>query len=132
MPTLNQIQQIHDELGSANTLASYLNALRSIGVLKCTSFVRDGHSEYHCLDDEILVSEPVHETFVVSDKVDEKQFLTTMSLAAKGKIDYIEMSKKLTESGIERWIFDTKDLTIVYISKAGDIVQKENVKNASV
>jgi uncharacterized protein YbcV (DUF1398 family) len=131
MPTLDQIQKIHDELGNSNTLASYLHALRSIGVLQYTSFISDGHSEYFCLNDEMVVSKAVHETFTVSDNVDNKQFLSVMSLTTEGKIGYIEMSKKLADSGIKGWVFDTKDLTISYIDKAGAIIYQELVGDAS-
>jgi|GEM_PF-2442078 len=129
MPTLDQIRKIHDELGNADTLASYLRALRSVGVSKYASFVSDGHSEYACTDSEALVSEAVHEPFTVADKADKNQFLAVMGLTENGKIGYVEMSKRLADSGIERWMFDTKELTISYLDKAGNIIHKESVED---
>lgn len=130
MPTLEQVQKIHNELGHANTLGSYLQALRSIGVTKYASYVSDGHSEYYCFNGETLVSDAVHESFIVSDEVDKKSFLTTLDLSKKGKIGYVEMSKRLADSGIERWVFNTKELTISYLDKAGTVLQKESVHDA--
>jgi uncharacterized protein DUF1398 len=46
MFTLEQINNIHDRLGNAETLLQYLEALRNIGVNKYDSFIADGHSEY--------------------------------------------------------------------------------------
>lgn len=129
MPTLDQIQKIHDELGHKNTVGSYLRALNSIGVTNYSSYISDGHSEYYCTDGELLVSDAVHEVFAVADKADKKQFLVIKDSAEQGKIGYIEMSKGFAESGIERWLFDTKALTISYLDKAGNTIHKESVQD---
>ena len=46
MFTLEQINDIHDRLGNAETLPQYLEALKNIGVVKYDSYIVDGHSEY--------------------------------------------------------------------------------------
>jgi uncharacterized protein YbcV (DUF1398 family) len=129
MPILDQIRKIHDELGNVETLASYLKALRAVGVSTYASFVSDGHSEYVCLDGETLILEAVHETFIVADKADKEQFAATMDLTESGKLGYVEMSKRLADSGIERWMFDTKELTISYLDKAENIIRKESIQD---
>ena len=56
MFTFEQINDIHDRLGNAETLAQYLEALKNIGVDKYDSFITDGHSEYFGKDgNEMLV-----------------------------------------------------------------------------
>ena len=58
MFTLDQINNIHDSLGNAETLAQYLEALKDIGVDKYDSFITDGHSEYFGKDGHKVISPP--------------------------------------------------------------------------
>lgn len=129
MPTLDQIQKIHDELGSKNTVGSYLRALNSIGVTHYSSYINDGHSEYHCTDGKTLISDAVHELYEVADKADKRQFFATKESAEQGKIGYFDMSKGFAQSGIERWAFDTQKLTISYLDKADNVIHKESVQD---
>ena len=46
MFTLEQINQIHDRLGRAESLAQYVKALNALGVETYDSYIMDGHSEY--------------------------------------------------------------------------------------
>jgi len=61
MFTLEQINHIHDQLGNAETLSEYLEALKKIGVETYDSFITDGHSEYFGKSGHKVVSPPVHE-----------------------------------------------------------------------
>jgi hypothetical protein len=46
MFTLEQINEIHDRLGRAESLAQYVKALNALGVETYDSYIMDGHSEY--------------------------------------------------------------------------------------
>ena len=67
MFTFEQINDIHDRLGNAETLAQYLEALKNIGVDKYDSFVTDGHSEYFGKDGHKVVSAHVYEKLSVAE-----------------------------------------------------------------
>ncbi len=127
MPTLEQIERIHQKYGSAKTLGEYLRTLRAVGVIWYDSFIRDGHSEYFCDGNEQLVSGAVHKEFAVADIVNEKLFLHALDLHTQGKTDYMTMVKGLADSGVERWRFDTGALTITYFDKAGNSLLHETV-----
>jgi uncharacterized protein YbcV (DUF1398 family) len=45
-----------------------------------------------------------------------------VDLHNQGKTSYLEMSKGLAESGIEKWIFDTNRMTIAYYDREGNEV----------
>lgn len=127
MPTLQQIEQIHEKYGSAKTLAEYLKALRAIGVLWYDSFIQDGHSEYFCEGNVVLLSDAIHKEFAVAGTVDKDQFLHALELHAQGKTGYLAMVEGLARSGVERWRFDTAALTITYFDKANNSLLRENI-----
>lgn len=127
VPTLDQIQKIHDKLGKKSTLTSYLRALHNIGVAQYVSFIIDGHSEYFCVNGEVLISDPIYDQLVIASKSDKQKFLTIMDRANSGKIGYMKMCKQFAGSGIDRWIFDTGKLTISYLDVHGQVIYRETV-----
>jgi len=51
----------------------------------------------------------------------------SVDLHHQGKTTYLEMSKGLAESGIEKWIFDTNRMTIAYYDREGNKVLVEAI-----
>ena len=79
----------------------------------------DGHSEYYGNDNQKVVSPPVHEKFTIAKTSSREGLLRHLNLHNQGKTNYVEMSKGLAESGIEKWTFDTSKMTITYYDKDG-------------
>jgi uncharacterized protein YbcV (DUF1398 family) len=127
MFTLEQITDIHDREGGRETLASYLQALRGIGVETYSSYVTDGHSEYFGVAGHQLIGPAFHESFDIADTCDRSRFLQYMQQVEQGGVGYVEMSKALADLGIEKWEFDTERSTITYFDKAGNVLLAEKV-----
>ncbi len=119
MFTLDEINDIHERLGRQATLPQYLQGLKSIGVAKYDSFITDGHSEYYSVDNQKVVSPPGHEKLTIAKTSNREGLLKHLNLHNQGKTNYLEMSKGLADSGIEKWTFDTSKMTIAYIDIDG-------------
>jgi uncharacterized protein YbcV (DUF1398 family) len=128
MFTLGQIHEIHDRLGNAETLTQYLQVLKAIGVEKCDSFVTDGHSEYLGKNNQKVVSPQAHEILTVAKRSNREKLIEHLDLHNQRKTNYLEMSKGLADSGVEKWTFDTNNLTITYCDKAGNELFTEAIK----
>ena len=128
MFTLEQINNIYDRSGKAETLSQYLEALRNIGVDKCDSFITDGHSEYFGKGGHKVVSHPVHEKLRVAETSNRESFLRHLNLHSQRKTNYLEMSKGLADCGIEKWTFDTNKMTITYYDKDGNEMRVEPIE----
>jgi uncharacterized protein YbcV (DUF1398 family) len=127
MFTLEQINHIHNRLGNAETLAQYLEALKNIGVDRYDSYITDGHSEYFGQGGHKVVSPPVHEKFSVAQTSDRESFRKHLDLHSQGKTTYLEMSKGLADSGIEKWTFDTNKMTIAYYDREDNEILVEAI-----
>jgi uncharacterized protein YbcV (DUF1398 family) len=114
MFTLEQINEIHDRLGRAESFAQYVKALNAIGVETYDSYIMDGHSEYFDKSGHTVISPPAHEMLTIADTSDKEQFLKHLDLHNQGKTSYLEMSKGLADSGIEKWTVDTKNMTMTF------------------
>lgn len=127
MFTIKQINEIHDRFGAAETLSAYLRALSAIGVQKYDSYLEDGHSEYFGRDGDTVVSQPVHNKYIIASTSDQESFLRHLNQHQEGDISYLEMSEGLAKSGAEKWTFDTGKMTLTYYSRSGDIMLIENI-----
>jgi uncharacterized protein YbcV (DUF1398 family) len=119
MFTFDQINDVHDQFGKANTLFQYAQALNALGVIYVNSYVTDGRSEYFGKDGYVVKSPTHHKTFTVAEKSSEETFHKYMQLAKEGQLGYVKMSKGFAESGVEMWRIDTEKATLTYYDKSG-------------
>jgi hypothetical protein len=54
--TIDQINEIHDRLGTMERFSDYVRALGAIGVERYDSYLTDGHSEYFAEDGRSVTS----------------------------------------------------------------------------
>ncbi len=120
MFTIDQINEIHGRLDGAKTLLQYVQAIEAIGVVRADSYVSDGHSEYFSEDGQKVESSPVHDVLSVSQTSSGQSLLQQLRLHDEGKTSYLEMSKGLAESGIEKWVINTLELTMSFYDAGGN------------
>ena len=119
MFTIEQINDLHDRLGSAKTFPEYVRALKAIGVERGDSYLADGHSEYFGQGGHSVVSPPLHEVLVVAETSQRGTFLEHLGRHERSETTYFEMSRGLAQSGIEKWTVDTGKMTMTFYDKAG-------------
>lgn len=112
--TLEQIQDLHDRLGNAETLSDYVRSLAALGVLCYDSFVSDGHSVYLGHDGQRVSSPPAHAELSIAENSDRDAFLDHLRRHDLGETSYLDMSKGLAERGIEKWTVDTQAMTMTF------------------
>ncbi len=127
MFTIEQIDALHGRLGSAETLADYVRALAAIGVVRYDSYVFDGHSEFVGLDAHRVVSSAVHDELTVAESSDREAFLDHLKRHERGETSYLEMSRGLADTGIEKWTVDTAAMSMTFYDRLGDGVLVEQI-----
>jgi uncharacterized protein YbcV (DUF1398 family) len=127
MFTIEQINDVHEKLGTMKGFLSYVKALKLLGVEKYDSYLTDGHSKYFGAGGYHVESPPVHEKLLIADNSNKENFLRHLSLHEERKTDYMTMSRGLAESGIEKWTVDTNATTISYYDKKGNALLAESI-----
>lgn len=128
MFTLEQINELHDRLGKAETLLEYVRALNAIGVETFDSYLIDGHSEFFGKRGHTVIAPPAHETLSIAETSDRERFLKHLELHEHGKTTYLEMSRGLAESGIAKWTVDTSKRTMIFSDRAGNEILVERIE----
>jgi uncharacterized protein YbcV (DUF1398 family) len=119
MFTIEQLNDLHDRLGSAKTFPEYVRALKAVGVEHYDSYLADGHSEYFGQGGHRVISPAVHEVLPVAETGQPETFLQHLRQHELGQTTYLEMSRGLAQSGIEKWTVDTGRMTMTFCDKAG-------------
>jgi uncharacterized protein YbcV (DUF1398 family) len=81
--------------------------------------VADGHSEYFGTNGHGVTSPAAHETLPVADTSNREAFLEHLNRHNRHQTSYLEMSKGVAESGIEKWTVDTNRMTMTFYDRAG-------------
>ena len=127
MFTIEQINDLHARLGSAKTLPEYVRALKALGVERYDSYLADGHSEYFGQGGHRVVSPPVHEVLPVAETGQRETFLQHLSRHQRRQTTYVEMSRGLAQSGIEKWTVDTGRMTMTFYDQTGREMLAEQI-----
>lgn len=119
MFTIEQIDDLHARFGSAKTFPEYVWGLKALGVERSDSYLSDGHSEYFGQGGHRAVSPPMHELLPVAETRQRETFLEHLRRHERRQTTYLEMSRGLAQSGIEKWTVDTARMTMTFYDKAG-------------
>ena len=119
MFTIEEVNQLHDRLGSARTFAEYVRALKALGIERYDSYLAEGHSEYFGQGSHRIVSPAVHEVLSVAETGQRETFVEHLRRHEQRQTTYLEMSRGLAQSGIEKWTVDTSRMTMTFYDKAG-------------
>jgi len=119
MFTIEQINDLHARLGSARTLPEYVRALKALGVERYDSYLADGHSEYFAQGGHRVVSPPVHDVLPVAATGQRETLLQHLGRHERRETTYLEMSRGLGQSGIDKWTVDMGRMTMTFYDKAG-------------
>ena len=65
---------------------------------------------------------------VISEAVHRDAFLDHLRRHERGETSYLEMSRGLAQSGIERWSVDCRAMTKTFYDSAGHAVLVEQIK----
>ncbi|WP_433157981.1 DUF1398 domain-containing protein [Kribbella sp. CA-247076] len=127
MFTLEEIDEIHERLGNASTLAAYLEALRGIGVTSSDTYLTDGRTTYFGDGGHQVTSEPTHDVFPIAAVGDKVAMAEGLRRHEEEGTSYVEVSRALADAGVEKWTFDTRALTITYYDRAGSELLSERL-----
>ena len=65
-----------------------------------------------------VTSHAVHDLLTVADDSDRDGLLDHLRLHERGDTSYLEMSKGMADSGIERWTVDTDAMTMTFYDRS--------------
>ena len=127
MFTLNQIQEAHAKVKSGADFPKYIQELSQLGILKYTTYVSDGHTQFIGPSGYTLTSNPKYAVQVIAEESNMKEFQDYLKQHQQGKSDYPTFCRQAAETGAEKWASDLLNMTCTYYDKKGNEILVETI-----
>lgn len=127
MFTIDQLKDANSKVQSGADFPAYVQDLVKLGVISYTTHVRDGHTDFTGNNNFQLKTEGKYPDLTVAGQSDPEKFKSHLKTHQQGKTHYLSFCKHAAETGVEKWIVDTKALTCTYFDKNGTTVLTESI-----
>jgi uncharacterized protein YbcV (DUF1398 family) len=125
MFTINQVKEAHSKVKSGADFPAYVQEIIKLDVTSYETFVSDGHTLYHGLNDFSTQSNAKYPVIEIAEQSDGSAFRQDLEAHQQGKTDYPAFCRDCARSGIEKWIVDTAKMTCTYFDKANNEILVE-------
>ncbi len=130
MFTLTQIKEAHAKVKSGADFPKYIQELSQLGILKYTTYVSDGHTQFIDADGFSLTSDPKYTAQMIAEESKISEFQSYLKQHQLGKSDYPTFCRQAAETGAEKWISDLVTMTCTYYDKKGNEMLVETIPGA--
>lgn len=127
MLLLDDIQAAHAKVKGGADFPAYIQDLIKLGVKWYQTFVSDGHVLYFADNGTQLQSPPKYEVLPVAESSNTPLFKQHLKNHQQGQSDYPTFCRQAAETGVEKWVVDTVQMTCTYYDKAGGEILMERI-----
>lgn len=127
MFTTEQIQTAHSKVKSGADFPSYIQEIKSLGVIRYEVSVNDGHADYHGANGYVVTLPAKYPPVAIADIPQTEIFKAELLAHQQGQTDYPTFIQMCAETGIEKWEICMEQMTCTYYDKAGNEVLAENI-----
>lgn len=127
MFTIDQIKAAHSKVKSGADFPKYVQDLIELGVISYHTYVSDGHAEYFGESNYQIKSDAKYPILNVSEKSNSENFINRLKIHQQGQTDYMTFCKDSAETGVEKWVVDTKAMTCTYYDLSGNMMMEEKI-----
>jgi len=124
---MHQIEEAQSKIKSAADFPYYVQELIKLCVTVFNTYVNDGHSEYFGKDNYAIQSNGKYTVIQVAENSDTKKFTHYLKIHQQGATDYATFCKHSAETGVEKWVVDTNEMTCTYYDKTGNKMLEEAI-----
>ncbi len=127
MFTLSQITTAQEKTRTGSDFPQYAKDLRSLGITRFVTWVRDSHTDYSASDGYSLSSPAMYTEKTISGNVQPAKFRDYLLAHQQGQSDYSTFCDHCAETGVEKWVVDLHEMTCTYFDQAGNEVLTEEI-----
>jgi len=127
MFTIEQIKAAHSKVRSGKDFPSYVQEMKSLGVLFYEHFVSDGHIQYYGSNNFILSADAKWAPAEVAETGNKENLKHSLLIHQRGQTDYLTFCRQSAEAGVEKWIVDMQLMTCTYYDKPGNKMLVEDI-----
>ncbi|TKK64136.1 DUF1398 domain-containing protein [Ilyomonas limi] len=127
MFTIEQIKAAHSKVKSGADFPSYVQEMKSLGVLFYEHFVSDGHIQYQGLNNFTLLADAKWASVEVAEIGYHESLRNSLLIHQQGQTDYLTFCKQAAEAGVQKWTVDMQNMTCTYYDKSDNKMLVEEI-----
>lgn len=107
----------------------YVRAIANLGVIRYSTYVADGHSDFYGRDSHEVSTEPLHNFLQIAIKADTGELERLLgSYQSKSDIS-LDFFTACAMAGIKKWTIDIEAGICTYFDKTGLALRVEKINN---
>ncbi|WP_199121089.1 DUF1398 domain-containing protein [Pedobacter sp. ASV28] len=127
MFTIEQIKQEENNVKSGADFPGFISSLAKLGIIRNDVYVINGLSVYFGEDGSVVESAPVYEELIIEEKSSAVALKDALKIHQAGETDYITFCRQAAAAGVEKWVTDLTEKTVVYFDTEGHELVKERL-----
>jgi uncharacterized protein YbcV (DUF1398 family) len=130
MFTLEEIKAAHAKVKSGADFPRYFEDIQALGVTWYETFVTDGHTVYHGLNDYKTTSPRRYTPLPIATVADAQQFQSDLRAHQQGETDYPTFCGRCATLGVLKWVVRMDARTCTYYDSRNAVVLTEVIPTA--
>jgi uncharacterized protein YbcV (DUF1398 family) len=127
MFTLEKIKAAHSKVKSGADFPTYVNDLKTLGVMSYEHMVADGQIIYLGANDFKIASPAKWSVMEIATVGSKEMLQKALMIHQEGQTDYHTFCRQSAEAGVEKWVLDLVRMVCMYYDKSNGELLVERV-----
>ena len=125
--SVEQLVAAHGKVKSGADFPAYIQEIKAMGVTGYETYVADGHTDYHGLNDHIATVPAKYDPITIADVINAEKFKSELLAHQQGKTDFPTFIKMCASVGVEKWAISMEKMTCTYYDKSANDILVEHI-----
>jgi uncharacterized protein YbcV (DUF1398 family) len=127
MFTEQQIKEAHGRVKTGADFPSYIHEIKKLGLMRYEYLVHDGTTVYYGENGHEVKSAARYEPLAIAPVSSASVLRHTIEIHQQGQTDFLTFCHQAAETGVEKWVIDTKRMMCTYYDLKGDEMVAEPI-----
>ncbi|WP_131537107.1 DUF1398 domain-containing protein [Pedobacter nototheniae] len=128
MFTIEEIKTAESKIKTGADFPNFVREIKALGVKRNDVYVSNGLSIYFGEGNHTEQGSPEnYPDLIINEESSAEKLQHALIIHQRGETDYFTFCKQAADAGVEKWVIETGDLTVVYLDSEGNVLIKENI-----
>ncbi len=121
------IDRVFQEVKSPKDYPKLIRDLASLGAMEYVFVVKNGVNIFYGPEAHTINMGIRYDEIPVQDLPSEPKLQEAMKQHTSGEIGFSDYCAALADAGVEKWVSDLRNMTVVYLDKRGRAIYVQNI-----
>jgi len=128
MFTTEEIKAAESKIKTGADFPQFIKEIKALGVKRNDVYVSNGLSIYFDDEDNAQqISPDEYPDLVINEESSSGKLEHALKVHQQGETNYITFCRQAADAGVEKWVIDMDEMTVVYLDEEGNELVKERI-----